>query len=1050
MWLRRALTAAIITLTLGGLLIALPAPVVRAAPAFPAGFLLQDIVTGLRPPNDGDPGDLITDFAFLPDESLLVTGKYGKVMWAPRAGTPRQIATLPVIGDQDLGLVGLAVSPNYADDHIVYTASTAPSTGPTAGAFGELRLTQWTVTVDGEGTPTGLTDERVLLAMSSDADVHGMTGVVAAADGTLWVSVGDSARWQDFDQRAFRATNWDDPHGKVYHLRADGSGVPSNPYYDPADPTSVRSKVYASGFRSPFRLSLDPVSGRPIVGDVGWNTYEEVNLIEPGNNYGWPCWEGREPTPTYRDMPECDDATTVAPLWAYSRDMGGRSVTGGVVYTGTSYPAEYQGRYFFGDYHGRRLWTMAFDQRGVLTLPPETNGLGQDVGAPVKFATMPSGGDIVFADIGAATIRRLVYAPGNNPPVAVTTATGDPETMTMTLDATNSYDPNGDVLTYQWDFGDGSTGTGKTVTHTYAATPDNFTVTLTATDPLGASATSTVVVYPANHAPELTLTGPAPDQLFSVGDVITADATTSDTEDGALSVWWATNVAHCAGVGNCHDHPGQRQDGPHFQMTFDGHPGDTRLEITAIATDSRGATTTRTFEAKPRQRRVTVQSSTPAGFVVGSEQTNSSLFTVGQQITIVAPETAGDGVATFERWADDAPRVRNLTMPDADVALDVSYLTPIDRRYAADAALRATVGTPVAVEQGDISVRWREFTGGYVYWSPQTDVHEVHGAILASYLNAGSHLMFGVPSTDELSTPDGRGRYALFTGDRAIYWTEQTWSHTIAGEIYLAWRALGGEAGPLGYPTTDGTGTPDGQGRFNHFEGGSVYWHPDTGAYEVRGAIKGVWSAMGWEKSVLGYPRTNELSTVDTVGRYNDFQGGSVYWHPDTGAHEIHGLILARWTELGLERSVLGYPTTNEAATPDGVGRYNHFQAGSVYWHPNTGAYELHGSIKAVWAQLGWEKSVLGYPTTNETATPDGVGRYNHFQGGSIYWHPAAGAHEVHGAILGRWVALGWERSYLGYPTSNEFTVSGGKRSNFEHGYIVWDAATGQVTDVRY
>ena len=52
---------------------------------------------------------------------------------------------------------------------------------------------------------------------------------------------------------------------------------------------------------------------------------------------------------------------------------------------------------------------------------------------------------------------------------------------------------------------------------------------------------------------------------------------------------------------------------------------------------------------------------------------------------------------------------------------------------------------------------------------------------------------------------------------------------------------------------------------------------------------------------------------------------------------------------------------------------------------------------------LGWERSFLGYPLTDETATPDGVGRYNHFQGGSIYWTPATGAHEVHGAIRGQW-----------------------------------------------
>jgi uncharacterized protein with LGFP repeats/glucose/arabinose dehydrogenase len=1052
MRMRRTVTAAAVGATLVGLMVALPAPVVSAAPNLPAGFLLQDLPTGLRAPSpNGDPGDLITDFAFLPDENMLVTGKYGKVMWVPKTGTPRQIANLSVLGVQDLGLTSIAVAPDYATSRVVYTARTVPGNHPGTGAFGELRLSEWTVTVDGAGNPTGLTGERTVLTMTSDANVHAMTTVLAAEDGTLWVAIGDSADYVNVDPLALRAIDRDDPHGKVMHINPDGSGVPSNPYYQPASPGSVRSKIYASGFRSPFRMSLDPVSGRPILGDVGWNTFEEINLLEPGNDYGWPCWEALEPTPGYRDLPGCAGKTSVAPLWSYPRSMGSSAV-GGVVYTGTSYPQEYQGRYFFGDYSSNRIWTMTFDRDGDRTTDPEDPGFGTAMGAPVKFATMPTGGDIVYADIGSGKIRRLVYAQGNSPPTASITTQSDPATRTVTFDAGDSFDPNGDALSYRWEFGDGGTATGTRVTHTYPASPDSFTATLTATDTLNASGSDTVTVFPSNYSPELTLRAPGPDQLFSVGDVITADATATDREDGGLAISWTTDVRHCRGITNCHSHPGERQEGPQFRMTFEGHPGDTHLEITAIATDSRGAVTARTFVAHPRQRRVTVQSSTPAAFTIGDEQISSSLFTVGQQLSVIAPETAGDGVATFDRWADGAPRVRTITVPDNDVTLDVGYLTPIDRRYAQDVTLRATIGTPMQVEQGDATVRWREYTKGYVYWSPEAGVHEVHGAILNSYLAAGSHLKFGVPTTDELSTPDGRGRYALFTGGRAIYWTEQTLAHTVLGAIYPKWTSLGGQTGFLGYPATDQLPTPDGVGLFNHFQGGSIYTHPGVGTFEVHGSIKTLWSQVGWELSPLGYPRTDETTSSDGVARFNHFQGGSIYAHPTVGVHEVHGEIWKRWSGLGLERSALGYPTTNETIPPDRVGRFNHFQAGSVYWHPNTGAYEVRGSIRALWAQLGWERSFLGYPVTNETGTPDGIGRFNHFQGqnGSIYWSPNTGAHELRGAIKARWAALGWEGSYLGYPTSNEYDVAGGRRSDFQNGYIVWNRATGAVTDRRY
>ena len=97
---------------------------------------------------------------------------------------------------------------------------------------------------------------------------------------------------------------------------------------------------------------------------------------------------------------------------------------------------------------------------------------------------------------------------------------------------------------------------------------------------------------------------------------------------------------------------------------------------------------------------------------------------------------------------------------------------------------------------------------------------------------------------------------------------------------------------------------------------------------------------------------------------------------------------------------------------------------------------------------LGGPYGFEGYATTPERVAPDGVGHYQYFQGGSIYWSPATGAHEVHGAILGKWASLGWERSYLGYPTSDEYAFNGGRRSNFQGGYIFW-TPTGGAQVVR-
>jgi hypothetical protein len=186
----------------------------------------------------------------------------------------------------------------------------------------------------------------------------------------------------------------------------------------------------------------------------------------------------------------------------------------------------------------------------------------------------------------------------------------------------------------------------------------------------------------------------------------------------------------------------------------------------------------------------------------------------------------------------------------------------------------------------------------------------------------------------------------------------------------------------------------------------------------------------------------------------NDWVEVTYNWEPDCNYLLVGGAIKAHYDALGGCDSFLGGPLIGETGTPDGIGRYNHFaNHGSIYWTGAYGAWSIHGLIRDHWQALGWETSALGYPVTDETGTPDGVGRYNHFknprlnnQGGSIYWTPALGAHEVHGAIRDFWANQGWERGPLGYPTSDEYAVSVGRRSDFEHGTITFNSTTGQTT----
>ncbi|OJT22555.1 hypothetical protein BO221_22565 [Archangium sp. Cb G35] len=321
----------------------------------------------------------------------------------------------------------------------------------------------------------------------------------------------------------------------------------------------------------------------------------------------------------------------------------------------------------------------------------------------------------------------------------------------------------------------------------------------------------------------------------------------------------------------------------------------------------------------------------------------------------------------------------------------------------------------------------------------------IMGDIKAKYDAVNGPVLLGACQAGELATPDGVGRFNHFERG-SIYWTPALGAHVVMGQIRIKWEQVGWEVGPLGYPITDELTTPDGVGRYNHFERGSIYWTQNTGAWEIHGDIREKWKALGWERSDLGYPTTGELKTPDGAGRYNHFQNGSIYWTQATGAREVRGLIHAKWAELGWETSYLGYPVSDEQVTPDGVGRYNHFERGSIYFTPATGAHEVIGDINAKWIALGREAGLLGYPLTDETKTPDGVGRFNHFQNGSIYWTPTTGAREVHGPIRAKWESLGWERSALGYPVTDEYAVTGGRESEFQKGFLTLNTATNTVT----
>lgn len=230
--------------------------------------------------------------------------------------------------------------------------------------------------------------------------------------------------------------------------------------------------------------------------------------------------------------------------------------------------------------------------------------------------------------------------------------------------------------------------------------------------------------------------------------------------------------------------------------------------------------------------------------------------------------------------------------------------------------------------------------------------------------------------------------------------------------------------------------TDPGTPTLNARPGCGVYWPVP---FEVCGAIKNLYDAIGGPTSFLLLPKSKELTNPDGVGKRSEFVNGFIYWHPRTGAHSVSIPVSRVWQRHGWENGFLGYPTTSDISL--GNQWYaQHFEGGHVYTHnalPATQA-SIQGAIYDKWQSMGGHTSALGFPISDELTTPDGIGRYNVFEGGMIYWTPQHGAHPVSGPILLEWASSGYERGKYGYPVTDPIENANGleMEQKFEHGTL--------------
>jgi PKD repeat protein len=507
-----------------------------------------------------------------------------------------------------------------------------------------------------------------------------------------------------------------------------GAGVSGNPLFSSSDANARR--IVANGFRNPFRMAVRPGTNEIWTVDVGWGIWEEINrivtptasalvtpVVAPRWNFGWPCYEATDVNYPYANLPlnicqglfnPANSHATQAPFYKYHHHQHvvdgdgcppvipgrGASITGLASYGSGSYPPDYAGALFFGDYSRECIWVMK-TTNGLPDPAKLARFVGQ-AGSPVSLRTGP-GGDLYYVEFGCGTsacgpglgkLHRVRFTPGAPTVVANAAPTNGPAPLAVTFDATGSSDPAypANQLTYQWDAdGDGQfdDATGATATYTYTAM-GNYSARLRVTNPSALSATSApIVISVGNTPPVATIDSPSSALTWHVGQVITFSGGASDAQDGAIPpnrLTWTVLQNHCPL--QCHQHVVGTFTGAGGSVTAPNHEYPTAIEIRLTATDSGGLQQSVSRSLSPKAVELTFASSPPGiGISFGgsvSTTTFSRTAIVGSSTGVVAPLTAtiGSTLYSFVGWSDGGAATHSIVAGDSPATYTATYAAP--------------------------------------------------------------------------------------------------------------------------------------------------------------------------------------------------------------------------------------------------------------------------------------------------------------------------------------------------------------------------------------
>ncbi|MFP5081319.1 PQQ-dependent sugar dehydrogenase [Pedobacter sp. JCM 36344] len=316
--------------------------------------------------------------------------KNGKLSEVPLLDLGNQMPKLNN-GYEERGLLGIALHPKFKTNKKFYVFYSVPSYGKFnhKDVIAEYKLAANEEKVEENS-------EKIIITADKPDGNHNGGSVQFGPDGYLYISFGDGGGQGDKHGETGNGQNLNTLLGKILRVDINTDSAYRIPKDNPfVGKQGTRGEIWAYGFRNPYRMSFDKTSGQLFVGDVGQDTWEEVDIIKKGGNYGWRLVEGNH---CYNPATGCDIKGIIKPIAEYNHREG-VSITGGYVYNGKSIPV-LKGKYFFADWTGPAFYLKKIGsswQRGRVifkNLPEgmKVTGFAEDSMGELYMLTNPDTG----------------------------------------------------------------------------------------------------------------------------------------------------------------------------------------------------------------------------------------------------------------------------------------------------------------------------------------------------------------------------------------------------------------------------------------------------------------------------------------------------------------------------------------------------------------------------------------------------------------------------------------------------------------------------------